>query len=66
MTHHEEKIIERLMMVLASESGDSIGDIALTILGMEFRDAQALLKDDIVTWQARNQFAEDYDNGLIF
>ena len=65
MTNHEEKELARFATVLSAESGDSVAEILISLHGIEFRDAVAMLKDDILTWQARNQFAEDYDNGLI-
>lgn len=65
MTNHESKIIDRLIMALASESGESFSDIASSIEDLEFRDAKELLQDEILNWQARNQYADDYDNGLI-
>ena len=65
MTHHEDKEITRLAMVLSSESGDTFSEIILSLEGLEFREAKALLQDEIITWQARNQYADDYDNGMI-
>ena len=65
MTNHEEKELARFATVLSTESGDSVADILDSLAGLEFRDALATLKDDILTWQARNQYAEEYENGLI-
>jgi hypothetical protein len=63
MTNHEDKELSRLATVLASESGDSVAEILISLHGMEFRDAKATLQDDIITWQARNQYDDDYNNG---
>jgi hypothetical protein len=65
MTYSEEQTVARLAMVLASESGDAVAEILVSVEGLEFREVKELLQDEILVWQARNQFAEDYDNGMI-
>lgn len=64
-TNHEDKELTRLILVLSSESGDTFSDIVLSIEGLSFSEAKATLQDDILTWQARNQFADDYNNGDV-